>query len=133
VTWGEEIEIDSQVARLGSKSFDVHYRITNLTTGEAVAEATETRVCIKLDPNRPKHIQGQIIPDDLRSAFNPGCAFETPDHPANGVTCPSNNRPRKSSSALQFVRVRRAGPLSFASRSPGANSVENTDRPQSSA
>jgi acyl-CoA thioesterase FadM len=55
---------------LGSKSFDVHHRITNVTTGEAVAEATETRVCIRLDPNRPKHIQGQIIPDDLRSAFN---------------------------------------------------------------
>jgi 4-hydroxybenzoyl-CoA thioesterase len=70
-TWGEEIEIDTQIARWGSKSFDVHHRITNVTTGEAVAEATETRVCVKLDPNRPKYIQGQVIPDDLRAAFNP--------------------------------------------------------------
>jgi 4-hydroxybenzoyl-CoA thioesterase len=70
-TWGEEIEIDTQIARWGSKSFDVHHRIMNVTTGETVAEATETRVCIKLDPNHPKHIQGQVIPDDLRAAFNP--------------------------------------------------------------
>jgi 4-hydroxybenzoyl-CoA thioesterase len=68
--WGDEIDIDSHIARWGSKSFDVHHRITNVATGDAVAEATETRVCVKLDPEHPKKILGQVIPDDLRSAFD---------------------------------------------------------------
>lgn len=71
-TWGDEIDIDSHVARLGSKSFDVHHRITNAGTGDAIAEATETRVCVKLDPSHPKKILAQVIPDDLRSAFDDG-------------------------------------------------------------
>jgi hypothetical protein len=45
-----------------------------VTTGDAVAEATETRVCVKLDPSQPKKILGQLIPDDLRAAFNHGDA-----------------------------------------------------------
>jgi 4-hydroxybenzoyl-CoA thioesterase len=69
-TWGDEIVIDSQIARWGSKSFDVHHRITNAGTGDAVAEATETRVCVKLDPSQPKKILGQVIPEDLRAAFD---------------------------------------------------------------
>ena len=68
--WGDEIDIDSHIARWGSKSFDVHHRITNVATGDVVAEATETRVCVKLDPEHPKKILGQVIPDDLRSAFD---------------------------------------------------------------
>jgi 4-hydroxybenzoyl-CoA thioesterase len=67
--WGDEIDIDSHIARWGSKSLDVHHRITNVATGDAVAEATETRVCVKLDPEHPKKILGQVIPDDLRAAF----------------------------------------------------------------
>jgi 4-hydroxybenzoyl-CoA thioesterase len=68
-TWGDEIDIESQIVRWGSKSFDVHHRITNVATGDAVAEATETRVCVKLDPKQPKKILGQLIPDDLRTGF----------------------------------------------------------------
>jgi 4-hydroxybenzoyl-CoA thioesterase len=67
--WGDEIDIDSHVARWGSKSFDVQHRITNVATGDAVAEAAETRVCVRLDPEHPKKILGQVIPDDLRMGF----------------------------------------------------------------
>lgn len=70
-TWGDEIDIDSHIVRWGSKSFDVQHRITDVATGDAVAEATETRVCVKLDPEHPKNILGQVIPDDLRAAFDP--------------------------------------------------------------
>jgi 4-hydroxybenzoyl-CoA thioesterase len=73
-TWGDEIDIDSHVGRWGSKSFDVHHRITNVATGDAVAEATETRVCVKLDPKHPKSILAQVIPDDLRVALDQGDA-----------------------------------------------------------
>jgi 4-hydroxybenzoyl-CoA thioesterase len=69
-TWGDEIDIDSQVARWGSKSFDVHHRITNAGTGDAVAEATETRVCVKRDPDQPKNILGEVIPNDIRAALD---------------------------------------------------------------
>ena len=68
-SWGDEIDIDSHIVRLGSKSFDVNHRITNVATGDAVAEATETRVCVTLDPKHPKKILGQVIPDDLPAAF----------------------------------------------------------------
>jgi len=68
-SWGDEIDIDSQVGRWGSKSFDVHHRLTNARTGDAVAEATETRVWVKLDPSQPKKSQGQVIPEDVRAAL----------------------------------------------------------------
>jgi 4-hydroxybenzoyl-CoA thioesterase len=68
--WGDEIDIESHIARWGSKSFDVHHRISNVATSDAVAEATETRVCVKLDPKHPKQILGQVIPDDLRAGFD---------------------------------------------------------------
>jgi 4-hydroxybenzoyl-CoA thioesterase len=77
-TWGDEIDIDSHVARCGSKSFDVQHRITNVATGDAVAEATETRVCVKLDPKEPKKILAQVIPDDLRAAFDANVAPANP-------------------------------------------------------
>jgi len=69
-TWGDKIDIDSHVGRSGSKSFDVHHRITNVATGDTVASATETRVCVKFDPSYPNKILGQVIPDDLRMAFD---------------------------------------------------------------
>jgi 4-hydroxybenzoyl-CoA thioesterase len=69
-TWGDEIDINSHIVRWGSKSFDVHHRITNVATGDPVAEATETRVCVTLDPEHPKKILGQVIPDDLRAGFD---------------------------------------------------------------
>jgi len=72
-TWGDEIDTDSQIVRWRSKSFDVHHCITNVATGDA-AEATETRVCVKLDPKHPKKILGQVVPDDLRVAFDRGDA-----------------------------------------------------------
>lgn len=76
-TWGDEIDIDSHIVRWGSKSFDVQHLITDVATGEAVAEATETRVCVKLDPNRPKKLVGQVVPDDMRLAFARGDAVTT--------------------------------------------------------
>jgi 4-hydroxybenzoyl-CoA thioesterase len=69
-TWGDEIDIDSHIARWGSKSFDVQHRITNVAAGDAVAEATETRVCVKLDREHPKQIVGLVIPGDLRAGFD---------------------------------------------------------------
>jgi 4-hydroxybenzoyl-CoA thioesterase len=74
--WGDEIDIDSHIARWGSKSFDVHHRITNAATGAPVAEATETRVCVALDPKHPKKILGQVIPDDLRAGFDQAASSE---------------------------------------------------------
>jgi 4-hydroxybenzoyl-CoA thioesterase len=68
-TWGDEIAIDTRISRWGSKSFDVQHRIMIVATGDAVAEATETRVCVMLDPKQPKKILGQVIPEDLRAAF----------------------------------------------------------------
>lgn len=68
--WGDEIEIESHIARWGSKSFEVQHRLTNVATSEPIAEATETRVCVELNPSHPKQIRGQVIPDDLRDGFD---------------------------------------------------------------
>jgi len=67
--WGDEIHIESKIDRWGTKSFNVKHRITNARSGELVAEARETRVCVKIDPDHPKELQGLPVPSDIRAAF----------------------------------------------------------------
>jgi 4-hydroxybenzoyl-CoA thioesterase len=67
--WGDDIEIASEIGRWGSKSFDVEHRISNAATGQPVAEARETRVCVALDPADPKRLFSRMIPGEVKAAF----------------------------------------------------------------
>lgn len=68
-TWGDELTIDSRVSRWGTSSFDISHRVTNTATGELIAEATETHVCIRFDPDDPKAITTVPVPDEIRTAL----------------------------------------------------------------
>lgn len=67
--WGDEIEIESHVSRLGSKSFEVSHVMTDAATGVVLVKARETRVCVSIDPKAPKAIRSCAIPDEMRAIF----------------------------------------------------------------
>jgi 4-hydroxybenzoyl-CoA thioesterase len=67
--WGDQIDIESRIARWGSSSFEVAHRLLNATTGVCIADANETRVCVKIDPSAPKKLAGHRIPDDVKAAL----------------------------------------------------------------
>jgi 4-hydroxybenzoyl-CoA thioesterase len=69
--WGDEIDIKSRIARWGSSSFEVVHHLINAETGARIADASETRVCVKVDPSEPKNLAGHRIPDDVKAAFGP--------------------------------------------------------------
>ncbi len=69
--WGDELVVESRIARWGSKSFDVAHSFTHVETGRVLVEARETRVCVRLDPAAPKNLASHVIPDEVRRAFEP--------------------------------------------------------------
>lgn len=68
-TWGDELSIDSGIARWGTSSFDISHRVVNTVTGVLIAEATETHVCIRFDPDNPKALKAVPIPVELKTAL----------------------------------------------------------------
>mgnify|MGYP002632338342 CR=1 FL=1 len=68
-SWGDEIAVESRIVRWGGKSFDVAHTVTHAQTGAAIAEGSETRVCVAIDPADPKGIKGVPVPGDIRAAL----------------------------------------------------------------
>jgi 4-hydroxybenzoyl-CoA thioesterase len=68
-SWGDTIAIESRIARWGNRAFDIAHTVSHAATGAPVAEGSETRVCVALDPADPKGIRGVPIPDDIRAAL----------------------------------------------------------------
>ena len=67
-SWGDEIEIHSEISRWGSRSFTVSHRIVHAGGGDVVAEGHEARVCVRRDPVT-KDISACEIPNVMREAF----------------------------------------------------------------
>jgi 4-hydroxybenzoyl-CoA thioesterase len=67
--WGDDVEIESQIERWGTKSFDVAHRITNAATGDTLSTGRETRVCVRINPGAAKELAGCPIPEEMRKAF----------------------------------------------------------------
>ena len=66
--YGDDIVIESRVARFGGSSFDVVHRVLR---GETLAiEGFETRVWAGADPDKPGAIKGYKIPAEVIAAFN---------------------------------------------------------------
>lgn len=67
-SYGDDVEIESRVVRLGRSSFDVEHRLTR--EGTLCVECWETRVWAAADPEDPKRIRGVPIPDAVRAQFS---------------------------------------------------------------
>jgi 4-hydroxybenzoyl-CoA thioesterase len=68
-SWGDDLDIETRIARWGNSSFVVAHRVANASSGLGVAEGTETRVCVRLDPKAPKRMAPVTIPEEIRKAF----------------------------------------------------------------
>ena len=67
--WGDRITVESRVVRWGRSAFDISHIVTHAASGAPVAEGSETRVCVVLDPADPKGIRGVPVPDDIKAAL----------------------------------------------------------------
>jgi 4-hydroxybenzoyl-CoA thioesterase len=67
--WGDRIVVESRVTRWGGKSFDIEHLVTHADTGAVIAEGSETRVCVALDPADTKGMRGVAIPEDIKAAL----------------------------------------------------------------
>lgn len=65
--YGDDVVIESQVARFGRTSFDIEHRI--LKSGKLAVEGFETRVWAGPDPDRPGGLKGVAIPAEVQKAF----------------------------------------------------------------
>lgn len=68
-SWGDTIIVESRISRWGGRAFDVVHSVSHADSGAAVAEGSETRVCVTIDPNDPKAIKGVPVPADIRAAL----------------------------------------------------------------
>jgi 4-hydroxybenzoyl-CoA thioesterase len=64
-SYGDDVEIESLVARFGRSSFDVQHRLTR--DGVLCVEGWETRVWAAADAQDPRKIRGVRIPDEVRA------------------------------------------------------------------
>lgn len=64
-TYGDDIEITSEVVEIGTKSFQIRHRLAK--GGETRVEGVETRVWTVHDPERG--LRGAPIPDELAARF----------------------------------------------------------------
>ncbi len=71
-SWGDELEVVSEIARWGKSSFDVSHRLTNADSGTLIAKATETHACVRFDPADPKKVTSVPIPAELKDALTAG-------------------------------------------------------------
>lgn len=68
-TWGDRIFVACRVTRWGTRAFDIAHTVTHAGTGVPVADGSETRVCVALDPADPKGLRSVPIPADIRAAL----------------------------------------------------------------
>jgi 4-hydroxybenzoyl-CoA thioesterase len=66
--YGDDIIIESRVARFGGSSFDIEHRVFR-DGGVLAIEGFETRVWAGPDPDKPGAIKGAKIPAAVKAAF----------------------------------------------------------------
>ncbi|MGH6771743.1 MAG: acyl-CoA thioesterase [Xanthobacteraceae bacterium] len=65
--YGDDVEIETAVAKVGRSSFSLEHR---LTLGGALAvEGFETRVWVNRDPERPGNFRAAPMPEDVLARF----------------------------------------------------------------
>jgi 4-hydroxybenzoyl-CoA thioesterase len=67
--WGDQLLIETGVAKLHRCAFDLHHRVFN--AGTLAVECTETRVCTALDPAL-KRVKARDLPEKVAEAFSGG-------------------------------------------------------------
>jgi 4-hydroxybenzoyl-CoA thioesterase len=65
--YGDDVTIESRIAKFGRTSFDVEHKI--LKAGKLAVDGFETRVWAGPDPDRPGGLKGVPIPDEVMRAF----------------------------------------------------------------
>ena len=66
-SYGDMIEVTSWVSKWRDKTLITSHEIHN--NGRLVVKGTEVRIWAKTHPEDPNRLQGQSIPDSLRSLF----------------------------------------------------------------
>lgn len=65
--FGDDVEIESAITKIGRSSFSLHHRLT--LNGALAVEGSETRVWTARDPTRPGGLRAQAMPDEVASRF----------------------------------------------------------------
>jgi 4-hydroxybenzoyl-CoA thioesterase len=68
--YGDDVEIESSVAKWGRSSFEVHHRL--LKGSELAVEGFEKRVWVGPHPDRPGGMQARAIPAEVIQRFRKG-------------------------------------------------------------
>jgi 4-hydroxybenzoyl-CoA thioesterase len=70
--FGDDVEIESAITKLGRSSFSLQHRLT--LNGALAVEGSETRVWTARDPARPGGLRAQAIPDEVVARFRTSAA-----------------------------------------------------------
>ena len=66
--FGDDVMVETALARLGRSSFDVHHRMLK---GEKLAvECFETRVWTRIGPSLPDTLKSEAIPEEVRDGLS---------------------------------------------------------------
>jgi 4-hydroxybenzoyl-CoA thioesterase len=65
--FGDDVEIESAITKLGRSSFSLQHRLT--LNGTLAVEGSETRVWTARDPARPGGLRAQAMPDEVVARF----------------------------------------------------------------
>jgi 4-hydroxybenzoyl-CoA thioesterase len=65
--FGDDVEIESEITKLGRSSFSLQHRLT--LNGALAVEGSETRVWTTRDPARPGGLRAQAMPDEVVARF----------------------------------------------------------------
>jgi len=70
--FGDDVEIESEITKLGRSSFSLQHRLT--LNGALAVEGSETRVWTARDPARPGGLRSQAMPDEVVARFRASAA-----------------------------------------------------------
>jgi 4-hydroxybenzoyl-CoA thioesterase len=68
--YGDDVEIETQVTKLGRSSFSLQHRLSR--DGALAVEGNETRVWVVRDPDRPGGFRAHPMPDEVIARFSGG-------------------------------------------------------------
>jgi 4-hydroxybenzoyl-CoA thioesterase len=69
--WGESLEVESRIERLGGRSLVIGHVILKTASGDVVARGTETRAFVRVEHGADTRITPMDVPPEVRQAFTP--------------------------------------------------------------
>jgi 4-hydroxybenzoyl-CoA thioesterase len=69
VTWGDDIEIESQVEHWSTRSFKIRHTVRRAGSAELLAERFEVRAMVAPDPGKPEQMNAVAIPEEIKRRF----------------------------------------------------------------